>query len=1048
MSVQVVFFDIDGKDLAKRTIKEGDAIGSLPEAPEVEGRTFVGWFDDKDTRVTEDTIVLGIMHISPKYEASAEEVEMPEQTFRDSVNGITVEASVEPGVFPEGTEMHLSAISDESALAMAKDAVGESAVDAVAVGISFTDAEGGAIAPASGTVHFHLSSRTLEGDAFAIYRKSGDGYSRLTSASASGGSFDTASYSRIILVGKLNSEPVDFNVEGEPEAYSYYLAGTINGWATNNASYKLYDNPATPGEYMISPVYFTAGDEFKITDGSNWYPAGNYYINETGKYSVYFTPSTQHVYADKVSSAWTVTFMNGDTTVETRLVADGEAVGTLPADPEGPEGSVFDKWMSGEEEFTAETVVSADMTVTATYVETRTVTFMSGETVVETRTVGNGKPIGELPAAPEVEGYRFDKWVIQNTETEVTADTLVEGDMTVTAEYVRQWTVTFYNRDAEVHETVKVDEGEEIGDQLPAVIAREDYNAYWAIGEIVSGGQGNEIRVTGARINSSFIPTENTTIVPDYEKISYTITFYTDDTKSTVHDTKTVTADTSYCLNDIPAVPAVQGSLGKWVYAGGDFTNRTSAKENAVDGNLDVWPVYEKNVFTVVFMVEGSSYKTEQYNKNDELVLPADPVVEGKEFVQWTYNGQPISAGTPVTSDMEIIAEFEDEYYVRFVILNDDGTVREQLSQYFRTEGEAIGTMPQDPFIEGKIFEKWIDQDTGEDVTADTVVNDNITAVAQFRTVDVYNITVEYYYIGSSGEVIFSTELLQVEHSELPYTITAPSTTKTDPNEVSGAPVYYPETPTVEVKESDFDTDKHCLVRVKYVPYTAVYDFVYMLKDLTGNGYTEIDRESNVEGVLNSYVTPTVKTFTYAAHERAEGAVITTSGIDGQPKQELKVYSTRKNFQLTYESNGGSYVGGTTAPYGSTVQLSSTVPTKTGYTFDGWYLDEDLTQAAGSSVVLNGNTTVYAKWTGNNVDVTVVYMFEKYNDAGTASSFVYDNSETYTAQVGVTVYGNDGGIEDKTRTGWEKDDERNAASSVVVAADGSSVLYVYYTLVE
>ena len=144
---------------------------------------------------------------------------------------------------------------------------------------------------------------------------------------------------------------------------------------------------------------------------------------------------------------------------------------------------------------------------------------------------------------------------------------------------------------------------------------------------------------------------------------------------------------------------------------------------------------------------------------------------------------------------------------------------------------------------------------------------------------------------------------------------------------------------------------------------------------------------------LNSFVTPTVKTFDYATLERAEGATVTTSGKEGQPKQELNVYYTRKNFQLTYETNGGSYVGGDTYKYGEKVAVSSTVPTRDGYTFAGWYLDKDLTQSAGKSVNIEKDTTLYAKWTPDTVNYTIVYMFEKYNDAGTESSYVYDTSE-------------------------------------------------------
>ena len=367
--------------------------------------------------------------------------------------------------------------------------------------------------------------------------------------------------------------------------------------------------------------------------------------------------------------------------------------------------------------------------------------------------------------------------------------------------------------------------------------------------------------------------------------------------------TKTVAAADAHSLNDIPAVPEKTGYTGKWVYQNGDkvsdFTNSVT-----VDESMSVWAEYEQNIFTVTYMVEETTYETDTYYSGDTLTLPAAPVVEGKQFTGWFVGETQYFGGEQVTSDLTITAKFEDEYYVNFVILNEDGTEAERLSQYFRTAGEAIGTLPQDPFVAGKVFEKWVIQGTETEVTADTVVNESMTVVAIFRTIDVYNITAQYYYLNDSGkEVVFNTDLLQVEAHELPYTITAPATTQTSSDEVSGAPIYYPSTPTVTVELDDFDDPDDpasTTVRIQYVPYTAEYDFVYMLKDLEGDGYTEIERTHEF-GVLNSNVTPTVKTYDYAVLELAKGATITQA--EGQ---ELPVYYTRKNFQLSYETNGGS----------------------------------------------------------------------------------------------------------------------------------------------
>ena len=85
------------------------------------------------------------------------------------------------------------------------------------------------------------------------------------------------------------------------------------------------------------------------------------------------------------------------------------------------------------------------------------------------------------------------------------------------------WTVTFYDRDGDLYETVKVVKGEAIGTKLPETIAREDYVAYWAIGQINEGEQGTEIEVTGNRIDAEFVPEDDVTIVPDYAKITSSV---------------------------------------------------------------------------------------------------------------------------------------------------------------------------------------------------------------------------------------------------------------------------------------------------------------------------------------------------------------------------------------------------------------------------------------------------------------------------------------------------------------------------------------------
>ena len=66
-------------------------------------------------------------------------------------------------------------------------------------------------------------------------------------------------------------------------------------------------------------------------------------------------------------------------------------------------------------------------------------------------------------------------------------------------------------------------------------------------------------------------------------------------------------------------------------------------------------------------------------------------------------------------------------------------------------------------------------------------------------------------------------------------------------------------------------------------------------------------------------------------------------------------------YTLTFETNGGKDVNKITKYMNTIVDLSECTTEKDGYTFDGWYADEDFNNVV-TSVKLTRNTTVYAKW--------------------------------------------------------------------------------------
>lgn len=62
-------------------------------------------------------------------------------------------------------------------------------------------------------------------------------------------------------------------------------------------------------------------------------------------------------------------------------------------------------------------------------------------------------------------------------------------------------------------------------------------------------------------------------------------------------------------------------------------------------------------------------------------------------------------------------------------------------------------------------------------------------------------------------------------------------------------------------------------------------------------------------------------------------------------------------------------------------------PTKTGYTFDGWFLDSEYTIKYALSKLLNGINELYAKYTINEYTIAI------HNDDNTTTDYVFKYNE-------------------------------------------------------
>src|SRR5699024_9159817 len=100
-------------------------------------------------------------------------------------------------------------------------------------------------------------------------------------------------------------------------------------------------------------------------------------------------------------------------------------------------------------------------------------------------------------------------------------------------------------------------------------------------------------------------------------------------------------------------------------------------------------------------------------------------------------------------------------------------------------------------------------------------------------------------------------------------------------------------------------------------------------------------------------------------------------------------------------------------------------PTRVGYTFAGWYKDPDFKQKAGTSVTLDKDVTLYAKWEAKTVNYTVVYMKEVYDNSTQSTHYVYDSSIKQTAKTGDVIKASDAKGLDTVPVGYTLDIDRS-----------------------
>ena len=138
----------------------------------------------------------------------------------------------------------------------------------------------------------------------------------------------------------------------------------------------------------------------------------------------------------------------------------------------------------------------------------------------------------------------------------------------------------------------------------------------------------------------------------------------------------------------------------------------------------------------------------------------------------------------------------------------------------------------------------------------------------------------------------------------------------------------------------------------------------------------------------------------------------------------------KTGFWVTFDTKGGDYM----APQfqmGTPLDLSTITPTRSGYTFDGWYIDGQKVTS------VSAKATVTAQWkASSNTKYTVIHWQENANDDEYSSKDIEIKSGTTGAKTAATA-----------KSSKDEDYQGFTAQKIeqkTIAGDGSTIVNVYY----
>ena len=548
----------------------------------------------------------------------------------------------------------------------------------------------------------------------------------------------------------------------------------------------------------------------------------------------------------------------------------------------------------------------------------------------------------EKPENPTKEGYSFDGWYLEeNLATAYDFKFLVREDFTLYA----KWKINSYVFKFETNGGTLLDEKDE---EISTITVEYLGSVTAPLSDPEKDGYEFEGWYADSQFTKPFdfedfkMPAKDTTIYAKWSASTCKVRFEVDNLPFEELD-----IELGKPVGNFDLVPTKEGYtfLG-WYVTDKDGKEKEFTSSHVINESIVVTAKWSINQYTISFEENGGSDVTDiTLDYYSDITRPTNPTKEGHTFAGWYLDSEFKEAysfenAKMPSKNMTLYAKWNvNEYTISFE--ENGGSNVENITLPY----QSSVTAPTAPTKEGYTFGGWYsDAELTNAYTFDKMPLDGITLYAKW-TINQYTIAFEENG-GSEVENIVKDYL---------------------------APVTRPENPTREGHSFvNWYSDENL---------TQVYEFTTMpLEGITlyakwqaneyritfvsngGSAVSEIVEDYLVE--ITKPADPTKTGYTFSGWYTNEGLTGEEFEFDTMPLKGATLYAkwTINQYTISFVENEGSEVADIKQDYASAV-AKPTDPKLAGYTFSGWYSDEELTEAYIFTTMPAHDVTLYAKWT-------------------------------------------------------------------------------------